>query len=75
MPLTQLNPAQGDFQRQPWGKSKSVFSRTPFPTFWDSDMTVQLVQSKKILGNFTKYEMIPEPIIQLESESPPFITD
>lgn len=35
-------------------------------------MTVQLLQSKKILGSFTKYKMIPEPIIQPEFESSPF---
>ena len=48
---------------------KSQCSRVPSPTFWDSDMTLQLLQFKKIWVSFIRYKMITESIIQLESKS------
>ena len=66
-----IKPQLGEtFKGDPGPKvDKSQCSRVPSPTFWDSDMTLQLLQFKKIWVSFTRYKMITESIIQLESKS------
>ena len=66
-----IKPQLGEtFKGDPGPKvDKSPCFRIPFLTFWDSDTTLQLLQSKEIRVSFTRYKMITEPIIQLESKS------